>query len=103
MRDVIEGKIYNTETADEIGSWDNGLGCRDFRHEGETLYRTPKGAFFTVGYGGPMTKYARACGNMTGGDSNVFRVMDEAEALSWCERHDVDVDTMNKLFSLEAA
>ena len=43
MKKIIDGKTYNTETAEEIGSYDNGLGARDFRHCKESLYKTKRG------------------------------------------------------------
>jgi len=87
MRKIIEGKIYNTETATELAHYEYGEGRRDFRYVWEALYRTPKGAYFTAGEGGPMTRYARSCGdNSTCGGEGLF-VLTEAEAKEWMERH----------------
>ena len=88
MKKTIEGKTYNTETATEIANWNNGLGQRDFGNTDETLYVTKKGAYFLAGEGGPMSRWSRACGNMTSGGDGI-EVMTKAEALNWCERHEL--------------
>ncbi len=46
MKSIIEGKIYNTETADQICQGDNGLSTTDCYYQSEELYRTQKGAYF---------------------------------------------------------
>ena len=43
MKKIIDGKVYNTETADSIGSYWNGYDPRDFHYEELTLYKTKKG------------------------------------------------------------
>jgi len=84
---IIDGKRYNTETATCVAAWDNGLGYSDFRHCEESLYRTPKGAWFTSGAGGAMTSYSQACGDSTGGGEDIRPLTDD-EALEWLERND---------------
>lgn len=60
MKDIIEGKIYNTETAHLIGRHtDNPVS--DMEHVDEGLYKTRRGNYFLAGEGGPMSKYARIC------------------------------------------
>ena len=69
---IIEGKRYNTDTAEEILALDNGgyYSRSDFRWEETSLYRTPKGVWFLAGRGGPMTRWAHAVGlnGQTGGE-----------------------------------
>ena len=67
MKKVIEGKVYNTETAEELHDWSNHYPCSDFKACSESLYRTKKGAFFIAGSGGPLSSYAVPCGNGYGG------------------------------------
>lgn len=84
MKAIIDGKRYDTETATEVASYDNGLGYSDFRQLSETLYRTKNGRWFTSGEGGPMTSYARPAGDMrTGG--RAIRPLSDEEARSWLE------------------
>ncbi len=88
MKRVIDGKIYNTETAELLHEWSNGKFTSDFGHCEESLYKTKKGAYFIAGEGGAMTGYARSCGsNSTYGGSGI-RVLSEAEAMTWLEEHE---------------
>lgn len=97
---VINGKRYNTETAEEIASWSNTADRRDFHQLEETLYRTQNGAFFLVGEGGPLSKYARSTGqNSWSGSSDNFTPLSRADALQWCEDHEVSHKTIEAYFS----
>ena len=87
MKRIINGKRYNTETAEELHNWSNGLGGSDFRNRDESLYRTKNGAYFLSGEGGPMTQWSQACGNMTSGGEGIIPMTD-AEARRWLEEHD---------------
>ena len=86
MKKIIDGKLYNTETAKAIGSaWDYPQG--DFRHFDETLYKSRKGRFFLAGKGGPMTHYSRRCSDgSTCGGANIIPITEE-EAREWCEKN----------------
>ena len=48
MKKIINGKMYNTETAKEIGSWNNGRYRSDFYYVGETLYKKKTGELFVL-------------------------------------------------------
>ena len=102
MKQVINGKMYNTETADELHDYSNGLGGRDFRNVEETLYKTKKGAFFLAGSGGAMTAYSESNGNTTWGSSKIIP-MDECEAREWAENHDMPADEITKHCAVEEA
>src|SRR5690606_40408270 len=58
MKKIINGKRYDTETAQFIGSasYSNRT---DFRFWSEELYRKKTGEFFLYGEGGPASKYGR--------------------------------------------
>jgi hypothetical protein len=101
MKKVIGGKIYDTETAEEIGGWSNNLGHSDFRNISESLYRTKKGRFFLAGEGGPMTKYSRRCGDSTGGGEDIQPLTHE-EAREWAEEH-LSPEEFLKIFVAEEA
>lgn len=96
MKQVIDGKMYNTDTAEEIGSWSNHLGG-DFRSCSETLYRTKKGNYFVHGEGGAMSKYAEQCGDGMGGGSAIIP-MDKDEAFEWAQQHCGDEDDVIEHF-----
>ena len=87
MRTTINSLTYNTETADELASDSSAGGRNDFRHWEETLYRTQKGNHFLHGTGGPMSRYAEACGDNSYGGGSAIVPLTEAEALEWCEEH----------------
>ena len=67
-RAVIDGKIYDTETATHICECGNDYGRSDFKFVDQDLYRTPRGRFFLAGEGGPMSHWCRSVGDgYTGG------------------------------------
>ena len=84
MKKVIEGKLYNTETADSLAEWGNGLCYTDFNFLSETLYRTKKGKFYLHGCGGARTRYSEAYGNCRGEGEDIVP-LSEAEARKWVE------------------
>lgn len=100
MKAIVNGKRYNTETAVEISSYSRGS-RGDFSRIEESLYKTRRGAYFLAGEGGPMSKYARACGQnqWTGGEG--IQVLTEIEARTYCEQHDVDADVIAANFAVE--
>lgn len=77
---IVNGKMYNTETATFIG--DEWYDCfNDFNRHYEELYIKKTGEFFLVGNGGPCSKYAEW------GDRNAFIPLSEGEAMNWIERN----------------
>jgi hypothetical protein len=97
---TVNGKRYNTDTAEKIADHSNTADRRDFHQFEETLYKTPSGAFFLVGEGGPMSKYAKATGqNEWSGSSDNFTPLTRAEALQWCEDYGVDNATIEAHFA----
>lgn len=86
MKAIINGKTYNTETAEQICNYWNGLGDGDFNNLAETLYRTKNGAWFMEGNGGAMTKYSSSNGNTSWGDHKILAIT-ESEAKEFLEEH----------------
>jgi hypothetical protein len=103
MKQVIDGKTYNTETAEEIFKYWNNHPAGDLRYCEESLYKTKKGAFFIAGEGGPMTKYARPCGGNNVSSGEGIFVLSPKEALEWCEDLRVDPEIICKHFKVEEA
>ena len=87
MKKIIEGKLYNTETAKMIGEGGNGRGRNDFSYYEEELYIKRTGEYFLYGCGGAMSRYAESCGQntWTGGESII--PMTEKEAREWAEEN----------------
>jgi len=87
MKKVINGALYNTETARLIGTYSNGGSWRDFSHFEESLYRTKAGKYFLHGEGGPMTKYAKSVGNNEWSGGEHIEPLTPAAAREWAEEH----------------
>lgn len=86
MTQIIDGKVYDTETATELAN-DSYSYPGDFDYWDETLYRTEKGAYFLAGEGGPNTGYRETVSlNCWQGGSEI-RPLSKGEALKWAERH----------------
>ena len=87
MKQVINGKVYNTDTATLICEAGSRTHSRsDFAYEDSSLYVTKKGAYFIAGEGGPMSRFAHDTGNGKTGGSGIVTVSRE-EALSLAERN----------------
>ena len=98
MKKIIKAKIYDTETAKQVGEWGNGIGRSDFRHCEETLYQKKTGEFFLHGVGGPLSQYGRVYNDGSGregGEKIVPLTVDEAKA--WAEEK-LDADEYQAIF-----
>lgn len=102
MKKIINGKIYNTDTALFIGNFASACGPGDFRYEDTDLFKTTKGAWFICGGGGPLSRWSRPSGSGQCGGSGI-EVMTTAEALEWCEFSRIDADVIAQHFSVEEA
>jgi hypothetical protein len=85
MKAIIENKVYDTETAERIGFWENMRDNGNFRYKAEQLFRTKKGSFFLHAEGGSMTELARHEGNTTYGGEEIHPLT-PAQALEWCSQ-----------------
>ena len=85
MKKIINGKKYDTATAEFLASWWNGLASNDFAHCSEELYRKRTGEFFLYGEGGPMTEYRRTIGQNEWSGGEDITPLTEAEARKWVE------------------
>lgn len=97
MKKIIKGKMYDTETAREIGAWSNSENWKDFSYIEETLYQKRTGEFFLFGKGGASTKYAVCTGqNMWSSSSEIIPLSWET-ARQWTEEH-LSADEYENLF-----
>ena len=97
MKKIINGKLYNTETATELGTWANAGTWRDFNHVEETLYRKRTGELFLFGEGGANTRYAeRVDANSWRGGETIIPLTYQ-EAAEWAEKH-LDADEYQEIF-----
>jgi hypothetical protein len=102
MRQIIEGKKYDTETATEICDVSPiGYSRQDFQWEDTRLYVTSKGRFFLAGKGGPKSRWATALGNSISSGSGI-KPLSLEEAQWFAERH-ADSAVVAKYFEVEDA
>lgn len=99
MKKVVNGKKYNTVTAERLGKWCNGEQgpCYErFNYLEESLYRTKKGKFFLHGEGGACTKYSRSHdgGSIWGED---ITPLSDNDAIAWVEKH-LSGDDFERIF-----
>jgi len=87
MRKVINGKTYDTKTAERLCDGSNDLTCNDFGELTEHLYRSPYGQYFVAGSGGAMSKYGRTCGNNSWGWGEGIKLVTASEAKRYLEEH----------------
>ena len=86
MKKIINGKVYDTTSAKEVGCYENGLPT-DFDYIEEILYRKRTGEFFLHGAGGARTRYATSTGgNSWAGGEKILPISYE-EARQWAEDH----------------
>jgi len=85
MKKIINGKVYNTESAQEVGSWSNNLSYRDFDHCEEALYRKKTGEYFLYGVGGPRSPYAERIDNNSWSGGSAIRPLTFEVARKWAE------------------
>lgn len=86
MKKIINGKSYDTTTAECVGSWSNGHPYGDFSYCGEDLYRKRTGEFFLYGEGGAYSRYSRRCGDNWGCGESIIPLT-YAAAQKWAEEN----------------
>ena len=82
MKKVINNKLYNTETAECLGSYSNGYDPRKFDWYKESLYRKQTGEFFLHGTGGPLTAYASKSVDGRGSGELIIPLIED-KAMEW--------------------
>ena len=85
MKKIINGKMYNTETAELLDVYWNGLSRSDFRFVEEYLYLKKTGEYFLYCRGGGMTPYASHCGNVKRYGEKIIPFVNEEAARNWAE------------------
>ena len=90
MKKIINGKLFNTETAKCIGCYQYSY-PGDFHYCREALYRKRSGEYFLHGEGGPNSIYQKDLGSnqWSGGES--ISPMSADEAKEWAEEN-LDAD-----------
>lgn len=86
MKKVIDRKLYDTENAELIYDWSNGLGRTDFNARESELYRTDNGRYFIYHWGGAATGLAETVGGMNT-EGETIEVVDEKQAFDFLNEH----------------
>ena len=97
MKKIINGRLYDTDTATKIGNYTNGALPGDFHHFEEDLYQKRNGEFFLVGSGGALTKYGSYFEGESYSVRDTFIPLTVEEAKKWAEKH-LEVDKYIALF-----
>lgn len=85
MKKVIRGRVYDTETAIELGSTYGGAENRsDFNYWEETLYKKRTGEYFLYCFGGALSHYGEWHGN-SGGSGEQIKPLSYEDAKTWAE------------------
>ena len=87
MKRVIEGKVYDTDTAELLHVWENMADTGDFRYCSEELYMTQRGSYFIAGEGGAMSPYAESLGGGNWSNGNGIEPVSKDRAMKWLEEH----------------
>jgi hypothetical protein len=104
MKRIIDGKRYDTETAEQVTTIGSlpGTSRTDFRYWEATLYRTPKGRWFAVGNGGGMTMFAESVGGGGSRGGSGLIPISKTEARKHLE-DDGNIDALEQWFAIEEA
>ncbi|MDR4497386.1 MAG: hypothetical protein MRK02_05605 [Candidatus Scalindua sp.] len=90
MKKIINGMRYNTETADQIATWNNGRNTDDIGYRFESLYKTKKGNCFLAIEAYDIPKNRNQDESVKWERTSSITAQSHDEALSWLEEHDFD-------------
>jgi hypothetical protein len=98
MKKIIGGRIYDTTTARELGSYTpDGLSSRDFAWFRETLYQKRTGEFYLYGEGNAASRYAKSAGQNCWGSGSKLLPLTYDAAREWAEDH-LTADEYEEIF-----
>lgn len=86
MKKIINGRKYDTETAECVGYMESTYNRNDFHYYDEGLYRKRNGEFFLHGEGGGLSPYAQSVGRGFTGGENIIPISEE-RAKEWGEKY----------------
>ena len=89
MKQIIDRKLYDTGSAEQIARYAPLTDQGDFNYLVETLYKLSDGEYFLHAEGGAATKWAEKISNRRTPGEEIQRFTDE-EALDWCEERSID-------------
>lgn len=98
MKRIINGKLYDTDTAKLLGSYHNDFGPSDFEYFYEELYQKKNGEYYLYGEGGPKSDYAEFQGNVSIGSKRIIPISED-RAKEWAERN-LEADDYVNIFGV---
>lgn len=87
MKKVINGKLYDTDTAKKCGEYEPNPYRSDFSWYCESLYQKRTGEFFLHGDGNAASPYSKSCGQNEWSGSEAIKPLTYDEAKKWAEEH----------------
>lgn len=87
MKKILNGKVYDTETARRVGVWSSSEDPREFQYVEETLFRKKNGEFFLHGLGGPASVYRVATSENSWKTGEKILPLSFDQARQWAEIH----------------
>lgn len=99
MKKIINGKLYNTDTARNLGSYENIADAGNFHYFSEALYQKRTGEYFLHGQGGPMSRYAEAIDQNSWAWGERIAPLSVEAARKWAEEH-LDADDYAAAFGM---
>ena len=90
MKKVINGKVYDTNTATRVAEYWNGKPYNDLGYVVEDLYRKRSGEYFLYGEGGPATIYGRTVDEGIRCGTWQIKPLTEIEAKTWGKERRVE-------------
>jgi hypothetical protein len=88
MKKVIDGRIYDTQTAELLCDVSpGGFSRSDFKWEDTALYRTKSGAFFLAGEGGAASRWRKRYGDSGWAPGDGIELIGASEAKRVVEEH----------------
>ena len=97
MKRIINGKRYDTETAEKLASAYASCSVTDFNYWQEDLYRKRTGEFFLHGEGNANSRYSRRIDTNSWSGGEKLIPMTVKEAMDWAEKN-LDGDEYENIF-----
>lgn len=98
MKKILNGKSYDTETAVKFPDYFISGAANDFEFVLEKLYKTNSGQWFLCIKAGERAATYKLYEVCLG---EGITLMDDNEALQWCEHRDLDTEIIAEHFEIE--
>ena len=96
MKKIINRKMYNTDTAEQIAEYSFSI-PGNFHYLQEILYRKSNGEYFLYGEGGAASRYREQVDQNSWSSGETIIPFSDEDAKSWLEEHD-ECDVYIRLF-----